>query len=276
MQAEQTKLRDVANDGENMYLDFAINVPQGMEFFDGEGAPIKAMIDGGLVGVPGVHSSLLIRLDKSMSFVSVRRGLKAEDAPRVVESLEIKRMRERLVAEEPAKAAMLNVLSKIAKRSDIPVATADFKDRALAVQNEALPGEGFAPGGSILSITLPPDVNVPVDYASIDWRADPPPGVARSALKNNSLGQKAYITFVGDTLQPVAASDVIGAVRWAANKERGIILVSGMTGAGADAAAVLRAQQRAELVRKILVDEGVPKSKTSITAVFQTDTHRKA
>ncbi|MGB7301860.1 MAG: hypothetical protein WBD34_21270 [Burkholderiaceae bacterium] len=295
LQADQTSLRDVANDGHNMYLDFASVVPGAMEFFDGEGKTLKVVRNGGLVGVPGVHDGILIRLGTAMSFVSVRAGADPNEAPQVIESKEITQMRERLVAEGPAKEAMMRALAALETGNES--IAADFKTaaRKQASHTVATPTSAKA-AKAAKAVTPSSPTTVAAKSSATD--ADKPPVIAVAPLATpkalgrpsnwrsgrvpadaspselDKQGMQGYIAFVTGTLQPVAAAPVVAALLRMANSRPGVLLISGITPPGASGEVTALARQRAEFIQQVFLDEGLAKEKTTLTAVYRTDSHR--
>lgn len=274
LQPEQTRLRDVANDARHMYLEFAGIVPNNMQFFDGNGLPLEVIRDGGLVGVPGLHQGVLIRLGNAMSFVAVSARADPTAAPRVVESDAVIRMRRRLIAEGPAKMAMMRAIA--AMESGNESIADDFKQVALAkdgANGQQTVKRAIIPPVPLLMTPLAEPNTSP--KRPINWRSSRVPADAvASAVDPDGAG--GYITFVGDSLRPVAAAPVVAQVLRTARSQAGVLLVSAITPRASDPQAVELARQRAEFVHQIFRDEGLARDRLTLTAVYRTDSHADA
>lgn len=102
--ADQTGLANVADDGRYTYLAFAAEAPQNLVLFDAEGEPLDAMVrQGRIVALNGIHSSgILVRTSAdpaqrpSHTFVAPNPRAQASDRPELEVDPELVEARSRL------------------------------------------------------------------------------------------------------------------------------------------------------------------------------------
>lgn len=102
--ADQTGLANVADDGRYTYLAFAAEAPPNLALFDAEGEPLDAMVrQGRIVALNGIHSSgILVRISAdpaqrpSHTFVAPNPRAQASDRPALEVDPELVEARSRL------------------------------------------------------------------------------------------------------------------------------------------------------------------------------------
>lgn len=272
LQGAQTGIREVADDRRNMYLQFAGIVPSQMMFFDGDGLPLKVIRDGSLVGIPGLHQGVLIRHADAISFISVRARADAEHAPRVVESDAVLRMRRRLLVEGPAKIAMMKAIAALESGNE--TVAEDFKQ--ILRDQQASGKEQAVPIAAVTAVKAPdlPAASIAPERPA-NWRSpNVPPNALPSAI--DSEGLRGYVAFVDDSLRPVEAAPVVARLLRTAQRQPGVILVSGITPRNSTDRQIALAQHRAEFIHQIFQDEGLSKDRLTLTAVYRTNSHAAA
>lgn len=145
LQGEATGVRAVADDGKDMYLEFGIIIPGELRAFDGDGRRLDTAASGNLLGVPGLHDGILLRLGTATSFVSVKPGAKRAATNDLADSRELREVRAALLTKGPVYQAMQRALQRVVERegSEPDVGTAAPRP----VPAPLLSGRGAAPDG---------------------------------------------------------------------------------------------------------------------------------
>lgn len=115
VQPEATGLLEAADDGVHTYLEFSVIVPSELHVFTGRGERLESAGSGSLLGVPGLHEGLLLRLGTATSFVSVRPG-SPRGAAALGDSRELSDVRQALRTRTPEYQAMRRAIERVAER----------------------------------------------------------------------------------------------------------------------------------------------------------------
>jgi hypothetical protein len=115
VQPEATGLIEAADDGVHTYLEFSVVVPTELHVFTGQGERLETFASGSLLGIPGLHEGLLLRLGTATSFVSIRPGSR-RGAVALGDSRELRDVRQALRTRTPEYQAMQRAIGRVAER----------------------------------------------------------------------------------------------------------------------------------------------------------------
>ncbi len=170
MMPGDTALRDVTDDGTNIYLDFVRPLPEKTQFFDADGQALIAVREGALVGVAGLHQGVLVKTPNGQSsFVSVRAGATREAAPQAANTPAVASMRERLVDQVAAAQAMKRALAAVAAKE-----RAEQDAAAKAAADEAARSRAVAEQAALVGPAPAQEVPSVVSESSSIKRSDEP------------------------------------------------------------------------------------------------------
>lgn len=109
---DDTNLVAVADDGQNMYFEFDLMVPDAMAVFDADGKPLTYARHRNLIGITGLHPGVLLRIGQAASFVSVRPGVPRPPPARLEPSEELSSVRDQLAQNTPEHRAMMRAIAR--------------------------------------------------------------------------------------------------------------------------------------------------------------------
>lgn len=259
--ADQTGLSNVADDGRYTYLAFAGGVPANLALFNADGEPLDALVrQGRIVAVNGIHSGgILVRVSADAgarpghSFIAPNPRAQASDRPGLEidpELIEARSRLENLTLQGPA------------FRRAIERAEARQRDRR---------GGGVGPGYWPSSPSSPSSSLVPVPSAG----ATPiTPAASRLSTTGDSDGMQYQRQASGNVIRVFFASGGQAMIRpgdglarlEAEALDADEIHIAGFTdnvGSEAQNASVARA--RAEAIQTLLIKRGVPPGRIFVT-----------
>lgn len=112
VRAADTNLIAVADDGKDMFFEFALVVPAAMQVFDLDGQKLNYGRNNNLLAVSGLHRGILLRIGQAATFVSIRPGAIKPEPTAFVPSPELTAVRDQLERNTPWYQAMEQAIAK--------------------------------------------------------------------------------------------------------------------------------------------------------------------
>ena len=258
--ADQTGLSNVADDGRHTYLAFAGGAPANLALFDGEGEPLDALVrQGRIVAVDGIHAGgILVRLSADgggrpgHSFIAPNPRAQASDRPGLdadPELVEARSRLEHLTQQGPA------------FRRAIERAEARQRDRRRG-------GGGFGASAwpsAPASTLVPSPSSGAVPAASLATRSATPVDGDDLLYQRQANGNVIRVFFASGGRAIVRPDDGLARLETEALGADEIHIAGFTDGVGSEPQNTGLARARAEAIQALLVKRGVPPGRIFVT-----------
>jgi len=220
-----------------MFLEFDFVVPKSAQFFNGTGKHIEAQFAGRVVALTGLHDSVLIVVGNRRYLAEATEAVAGSPGLRLVETPEIKQLRDLQRHEPPLHTAYAKILRQ-ALPGEHPT---PYREPASPQEAELLSNKEDRRRWQILNAGTTREGTA----------------LLASETDNAQLVTEAYIRFSPGELQPLQAAEPIEKMIESARTRVGLIVLRPILDKQTDPALTELANERARFLAAVFRSEGI-------------------